>query len=69
MCLRTYIRNINRPPVLSRLRQGGKVHMLRVQDQAKQAAHSGPLLSRVQVPQAGPPRIGLHNLLGMEQGK
>jgi hypothetical protein len=30
------------PPVLSHQRQEGKVYMLRVHDQAKQAAHSGP---------------------------
>jgi hypothetical protein len=30
------------PPVLSCQRYGGKVHTLSVQDQAKQAAHSGP---------------------------
>jgi hypothetical protein len=30
------------PPVLSCQRQRGKVHTLRVQDQAKQSAHSRP---------------------------
>jgi hypothetical protein len=30
------------PPVLNYQRQGGKVYTLRVQDQSKQAAHSGP---------------------------
>jgi hypothetical protein len=33
------------PPVLSRRCQGGGVHTLRVQDQAKQAAHTRPPIS------------------------
>jgi hypothetical protein len=33
---------LSRPPVLSCQRQGGKVYMLRVHDQAKRGAHSGP---------------------------
>jgi hypothetical protein len=34
-----------RTPVLSCWHHGSKVHMLRVQDQAKQVAHFGPTLS------------------------
>jgi hypothetical protein len=33
---------LSRPPVLSYQRQRGKVYTLEVQDQAKQAAYSGP---------------------------
>jgi hypothetical protein len=35
----------SRPPVISRQRPGGRVCMLRVQDQAKQAAYTGPPIS------------------------